>query len=167
MLKEIIAAIRAYIKAHQFIVENKLWKWIIIPGILYALLFFASMHLFWVTSKGVIEYGLTETKIGPWLIGHKESWWGFLFVLIQVAVQMVFFFFYFSLFKYLFLIIGSPLFAYLSEKTEAIIEGKDLAFSLPQFFTDFIRGIRIALRNMAWQTVYSLSILILSLIPVF
>ena len=33
------------------------------------------------------------------------------------------------MFKYIFLIIGSPLFAYLSEKTEAIIEGKDFPFS--------------------------------------
>jgi CysZ protein len=167
MLKEIIIAFRAYIKAHHFIVANKLWKWIIIPGILYAILFSVSMHFFWITSKGVVEYGLTETKIGPWLMAHKESWWRFLFVLIQVAVQMVFFFFYFSLFKYLFLIIGSPLFAYLSEKTEAIMAGKDYPFSFAQFFEDFIRGIRIALRNMAWQTVYSLSILILSFIPVF
>ena len=38
----------------------------------------------------------------------------------DAAADMVLF--YFSLFKYLILIIGSPVFAYLSEKTEAIIE---------------------------------------------
>jgi CysZ protein len=73
--------------------------------------------------------------------------------------------FYFSLFKYLFLIIGSPLFAYLSEKTEAIIEGKDYPFNFKQLIKDMIRGIRLALRNMLWQTVYTISILILSFIP--
>ena len=73
--------------------------------------------------------------------------------------------FYFSLFKYIFLIIGSPLFAYLIEKTESIIEGKDFPFSFKQLLKDIIRGIRLALRNMLWQTVYSISILILSFIP--
>lgn len=75
--------------------------------------------------------------------------------------------FYFSLFKFLFLIIGSPLFAYLSEKTEAIMEGKDFPFNLAQLMKDIWRGIRIALRNLLWQTVYVLSIFILSFIPLF
>ena len=34
-----------------------------------------------------------------------------------------------SFFKYIILIIGSPVFAYLSEKTEAIIEGKEHRFN--------------------------------------
>ena len=73
--------------------------------------------------------------------------------------------FYFSLFKYLFLIIGSPVFAYLSEKTESIMEGKDFPFSFKQLFADIMRGIKLALRNTLWQTVYTISLLILSFIP--
>jgi CysZ protein len=74
-------------------------------------------------------------------------------------------FFYFSLFKYLFLIIGSPVFAYLSEKTESLITEKPFEFSLAQLLKDMMRGIRVALRNSLWQTVYTLSILILSFFP--
>ena len=81
-------------------------------------------------------------------------------------VRLILVFFYFSLFKYIFLIIGSPLFAYLSEKTESIIEGKDFPFSFKQLFKDIIRGIRLAIRNTIWQTVYTISILILSFFPV-
>ncbi len=73
--------------------------------------------------------------------------------------------FYFSLFKYVFLIIGSPLFAYLSEKTEALLEGKDIPFSFSQLIQDTIRGIKLALRNSLWQTVYTVSILLLAFIP--
>ncbi|RYD72664.1 MAG: hypothetical protein EOP53_21520, partial [Sphingobacteriales bacterium] len=58
-------------------------------------------------------------------------------------------------------------FAYLSEKTEAIMEGKDFPFNLKQLMKDIWRGIRIALRNLLWQTVYVLSIFILSFIPLF
>jgi len=80
-------------------------------------------------------------------------------------VRLVLVFFYFSLFKYLFLIICSPLFSYLSERTEALIEGKEYTFQFDQLMKDSARGIRLALRNSLWQTVYTVSILILSFFP--
>jgi CysZ protein len=82
-----------------------------------------------------------------------------------IMVRLTMIFFYFSLFKYLFLIIGSPVFAYLSEKTESIIEGKEFNFQYAQLFKDISRGVRLAFRNCLWQTVYTVSILILSFIP--
>ena len=81
-------------------------------------------------------------------------------------VRLLLVFFYFSLFKFIFLIIGSPVFAYLSEKTESIIQGKEFPFSFSQLMKDAARGIKLALRNSLWQTVYLVSILLLSLIPV-
>ena len=36
---------------------------------------------------------------------------------------------------------------------------------MAQFLKDILRGIRLAFRNMLWQTVYTFSILILSFIP--
>ena len=69
------------------------------------------------------------------------------------------------MFKYLFLIIGSPLFAYLSEKTEAIIEGKDYPFNFKQLMKDAWRGVKLALRNTVWQTVYMVALIFLSLFP--
>jgi len=78
---------------------------------------------------------------------------------------MVMMLLYFSLFKYFILIAGSPVFAFLSEKTEAIIEGKDYPFSFIQLAKDIIRGIRLAVRNTLWQTVYTFSVLLISLIP--
>jgi CysZ protein len=83
-----------------------------------------------------------------------------------IMVRLVLVFFYFSLFKYLFLIIGSPLFAYLSEQTEALINCKETNVQFtPQLWQDMLRGIRLALRNSLWQTVYTVSILILSFFP--
>jgi CysZ protein len=54
--------------------------------------------------------------------------------------------------KYLVLIVLSPLFAYLSEKTEEKISGKSYPFNLFQFFKDVIRGIGITIRNMFIET---------------
>jgi CysZ protein len=71
------------------------------------------------------------------------------------------------LFKYLILIIGSPVFSYLSEKTEAIIEGHALKFSFRQLLKDSFRGTRLAFRNALWQTVYLIPLILLSLLPLF
>ncbi|MFZ4059314.1 MAG: EI24 domain-containing protein, partial [Ferruginibacter sp.] len=119
MLKEIIIAIQSYLKAHRFIVHHKLWKWILIPGILYALLFCTGIYFFWTSSASAIDYLLSLTGLKRWMLTMEGSWLKFLFIFGQVILQLVLMLFYFSLFKFLFLIIGSPLFAYLSEKTAA------------------------------------------------
>ncbi len=167
MLKEIIISIQSYAQAHRFISKHKLWKWILIPGLIYTLLFIGGMYLFWTSSNTAIEFILLKTGVKNWLDKMQDSWISFLFIIGQIILRLVLLLFYFSLFKFLFLIIGSPLFAYLSEKTEAIMEGKDFPFSFRQLMKDIWRGIRIALRNLLWQTVYVLSIFILSFIPLF
>ena len=166
MLEEIIIALLAYFRAHRFIIKNKLWKWIFIPGIIYAVLFVVGIYFFWQSSTFIIENSLIKTGLKTWLQKENSGWLNFIFIFGQVVLQLVLILFYFSWFKYLFLIIGSPLFAYLSEKTEAINLSKEYSFSLKGYLSDVARGIKIALRNMLWQTVYILSILILALIPV-
>jgi CysZ protein len=165
MFKEIIIAIQSYADAHRFIVKHKLWHWILIPGLIYAILFGVGMYFFWKSSDMAIQFLLDYSGLGRWLRTGAEGWLKFLFVFGTVIVKILMMLLYFSLFKYLFLIIGSPIFAYLSEKTEAILEGKNFPFSLPQLLHDIVRGIKLALRNTLWQTVYTVSILILSFIP--
>lgn len=166
MLKEIIIAFQSYYKAHQFISKHRLWKWIVIPGILYTLLFCAGMYFFLHSSNTAVTWLSRSIGIENFLHHAQSSFLSFLFLMGGIMVRLVLVFFYFSLFKYLFLIIGSPLFAYLSEQTEALINGKEYnTFQFGQLWNDMQRGIRLALRNSLWQTVYTISILILSFIP--
>jgi CysZ protein len=165
MLKEIIIAIQSYGQAHRFIVKHRLWKWILIPGLIYTILFLIGTYFFLITSNNAIEFVLLKSGIKTWLDKMQDSWLNWLFIIGQVILWLVLFLFYFSLFKYIFLIIGSPVFAYLSEKTESIIEEKEFPFSFSQLMLDIARAVKIALRNMLWQTVYVVSILILSFIP--
>jgi CysZ protein len=165
LLKEIVIAIQSYFKAHQFISRHRLWKWILIPGILYMILFCVGMYFFWKSSDGAVTYLSDVIGIDKWLHRQQSAALSFLFVMGGIMVRLTLVFFYFSLFKYLFLVIGSPVFAFLSEKTEALIEGKEIPFNLNQLLKDMVRGIRLAFRNCLWQTVYTISILILSFIP--
>jgi len=166
LLKEIVIAIQSYFRTHQFISKHKLWKWILIPGILYMILFSVGIYFFWKSSNSAVSYLSDLIGIEKWLHRQQNSLLSFLFLMGEIMVRLTLVFFYFSLFKYIFLIIGSPLFAYLSERTEAIIEGKEFIFSWKQLWKDMLRGIKLAVRNTLWQTVYILSLLILSLFPV-
>lgn len=166
MLKEIVIAVQSYFRAHQFISRHRLWKWILIPGILYMILFVVGMFFFWESSDAAVSYLSRRIGIDRWLHQQKSGLLSFFFLMGEIMVRLILVLFYFSLFKYLFLIVGSPLFAYLSEKTESIIENKDYPFDLKQLMKDVARGIRLALRNTLWQTVYTVSLLILSFFPV-
>jgi len=165
LLKEIVIAIQSYYKAHQFIRKHLLWKWIVIPGIIYTILFCIGMYFFWNSADSAVTYLSELTGITKWLHHQHSAALSFLFVMGGIMVRLILVFFYFSLFKYLFLVIGSPLFAYLSEKTESIIQGKEIPFNFQQMLKDVVRGIKLALRNCFWQTVYTVSILILSFVP--
>ena len=166
MLKEIIIAIQGYNKAHHFIQQHRLWKWIIIPGVVYTVLFILSMYFFGRTANNFIEWLSLKTGLKAWLDKTGSGLLGFLFAFAGLMLWLIQMLLYFSLFKYIWLIVGSPVFAYLSERTDSIIENKDFAFDPKQFIKDVSRGIRIALRNCLWQSVYMISIVLLSLIPV-
>ncbi len=166
MLKEIIIAISSFGKAHRFISKHNLWKWILLPGILYMFLFAVSMYFFWNTASDAVEYLNTVTGLRTWLDRMNSGWLSFLVSFTEFVLTLLMLLFYFSLFKYVWLIIGSPLFAWLSEKTEALLEGKEYPFRFSQLLKDMLRGIKLALRNTLWQTVYVVAIVLLSFIPV-
>lgn len=166
MLEEIIIAIRAYHKAHQFIIVHKLWKWIFLPGLIYAILFAFGIYFFWHSSAHVVDYLFSKTGLKIWLQKEQTSWLRFIFIFGQLILQILLMLLYFSWFKYLFLIFGAPAFAWLSEKTTSIRNHDFNPINYRKIFKDILRGVQIALRNALWQTVYLISIILLSLIPI-
>jgi CysZ protein len=164
--REVLAAVQAYGKAHQFIMQHKLWKWILVPGILYCILFMTGSYFVWGYSGEFVEYLFNLLPIRVWIQELASSWVSFFFILLGFSIRIVFLLLYFSYYKYLFLILGSPLFAYLSEKTEALLERKEFPFSAKQFFTDMWRGVRLSVRNILYQTLCVAGLIVLSFIPV-
>ena len=167
MLKEIVIAFQSWREANRFIQEHKLWKWILTPGIIYTILFIAGMYFFVRSADEAVSWISDQMRIEAWLQNQQSGWLSFLFVMAGMMLRLILVLFYFSLFKYLILIIGSPLFAYLSEKTEAIIENKEHSFNWKELRKDTGRSIRMALRNCFLQMLYFTGLIILSLIPVF
>jgi CysZ protein len=72
-----------------------------------------------------------------------------------IVIVYVFFWYVLSRYmKYVVLILLSPLFAYLSERTEEILTGKTYPFEFKQLVKDSIRGAGIATRNLLIETVF-------------
>lgn len=124
------------------------------------------MIYFGKTASGFIEWVSMQTGLKTWSSTNENGFLGFLFTLAGVLLWLIQMLLYFSLFKFLWLIVGSPVFAYLSEKTDAIIQNKEYPFRLKDFMQDVGRGIAIASRNALLQSVYMICIVLLSLIPV-
>lgn len=165
MLKEITIAIQSWSDVPRFIQKHRLFKWIIIPGIIYTLLFIIGMYFFWRSADNAVSWISDQLRIETWLQKERSEWLSFFFVMTGMMLRLILVLFYFSLFKYLILIIGSPLFAYLSEKTEAIIDEKDHSFNWSEIKKDAARGIKLALRNAGWQSVYLIALFLLALLP--
>lgn len=166
LLKEIIIAVQSYFKAHDFIKEHKLWRWIFIPGILYAILFGVIIYFFGKSATAVISYLTIDTGLQNWLDKLHSSWLGFLFAVGGVILWLILMLLYFSLFKYIWLIIGATLFSFLSDKAFSILEGNEYTFDLRRYLAHVKRGISIAIRNSLWQTSYVVFIIFLSLLPI-
>lgn len=165
MLKEIVIAFQSFSEAYRFIQKHKLLKWIIIPGIIYTILFIVGMYFFVTSSTHVVDWLSSHLQIERWLQKERSAWLSYFFVMEGIMFHLILLLFYFSLFKYLVLIIGSPVFAYLSEKTESIIENKEYSFNWQEIKKDVFRGSRLALRNASWQTFYIFLLVLLSLFP--
>ena len=166
MLKEIVIAFQSWGEARRFIQKNHLFRWIAVPGIIYTILFIVGMFLFWKSSDNVISWISEQLRIEVWLQKERNAWLSFFFVMTGMMLRLILVLFYFSLFKYLILIIGSPVFAYLSEKTEAIMEEKEHSFNRTELKKDAQRSIKLALRNAGWQSIYLIGLIFLSLVPV-
>ena len=165
MLKEIVIAFQSWREANHFIQEHRLWKWILLPGIIYTILFIVGMYFFWTSADEAVSWTSDRLGLENWLQRMRSGWLSFLFVMAGMMLRLVLVLFYFSLFKYLILIIGSPLFAYLSEKTEAIIENKEHSFNWTELRKDAGRSVRMAFRNCFLQLLYFAGLVLMSLVP--
>lgn len=77
MLKEIVIAFQSWEEARRFIQQHKLFRWIIIPGIVYALLFITGMLFFWQSSDQVISWISDQLGIEVWLQKERSEWLSF------------------------------------------------------------------------------------------
>lgn len=158
--------LRSYTDAHKFIVKHRLWLYVILPAVIniavILFLIFFGWHYFSLLSDWFFNI------LG--LSGEPSGYMKYLFVALQVIfrliMQILLFFSYSIIYRYIILMILSPLLALLSEKTEKLLTGKEYPFILMDFIKDVIRGIGIALRNSIIEFLFVILLFFFSYVPV-
>jgi CysZ protein len=158
--------VRTYKEAHRFIVRHKLWFYVFLPGIInagmIALLIFGGWQMFGSVTDWLLDLlGLSKDPTG--LLKFLAV---FLQVLFRIVFYVILFFVYFMVFRYLVLIILSPLLAIVSEKTEKLLTGKEYPFRLGYLIKDVLRGVGVATRNLFVELTFLIVLFFLSYIPV-
>ena len=154
-----------YKEAHRIIFSEKWFVMLLVPGIIHFILFIiaiiiaqkAGSHLAEELDKQIVSIDLWD-----WLNWLEIA----LSFIIGWIIKMTFIAFYFLIYKYIILILLSPIFSIISEKVETKISGKVYQFNLKRFFIDIYRGIRIAGRNSFYQIMLLIVISLISFVPI-
>ncbi len=154
----------SFFKAIPFIFRNNIWWVFLIPLFLSVGLYYAGFSLIGYVGE------MISGKIDSFLFSPDQSWLiGFLLGLVgglvQFFLKIIYFFIFAYVSGYILLIILAPVFAWVSERTEAIVKGVDYPFSFSKLLVDIWRGILITVRNMLVQFGVTILIFIVTLLP--
>jgi CysZ protein len=164
--KQLELGFRTYFDSIGFIFSKGLWWAFAVPVVLNVLLFIGGYTLIGNITSGIQQRILDLVGLNGSDFFLSDVLSGFLSGVIWVLLKVLFFFLFAYWGGYITLILLSPLFAYLSEKTEEIISGKKYPFNGDQWMRDIWRGILISFRNMFIQTGWMILFFFLGFIPV-
>jgi len=162
LAKQLELGFRTYFEAVRFIFRHHLWWVFLFPVAMNILLFLGGYALIGSYTTGLQDW--VTDKIG--MNGTNFPFSEFIGAAVGILIKVLFFLLFAVYGGYIVLIVLSPLFAYISERTEEIISGKQYPFNVGQFMNDIVRGIWIACRNLFLETVWMLLLFIFAFFPV-
>ncbi|WP_299115446.1 EI24 domain-containing protein [uncultured Winogradskyella sp.] len=159
MIQNILKGLQVYTGAYDLISKLKLWKYFVIPMLISLVVFI----LIFVTA-----YGLSD-NLGEWI---ASIWtWEFgkdTFTAISTFIAGIFIFAIgLILYKHIIMALSSPFMSPVSEKIESYFTGQPAEnYTNVTFTKQLARSIRIGLRNLTKELIFTLPILLLKFIPV-
>jgi CysZ protein len=147
-------AIANCFNAFSILFQKGLWPFLIYPLIIWIMLWVASLYGFLSLAKYISNYlsayinAEAIPQTGHWLSFARPLLIGKIGFIISWVLKIIFWFISGTFVKYLLLMVLSPVFALLSEKTDEKLTGTNVPFNLKQLFKDVFRGVIISLRNM-------------------
>lgn len=149
----------SYLKALRLMWANNLARYLLIPVLLNIIV--------------VVVLVFSGVGIGDWINGiiersveNMNGWIHAAMIGIKIILPIIFFALFIFIGGTIVNILMSPIYTFLSEKTETILTGKEFPFDFKQTLKDVWRAIIIALRNTAKQLSLTVLCLLLNFIPV-
>lgn len=159
MIKNIIIGLNAYADSFSLIIKLKLWKYFAIPiliSLVTAVIIGFSAYLF---SDNITDY--VSSLFPAW---NPPNWMRnieiFLIGLIIIVIGLI-------LYKHIVMALSAPFMSPVSEKIEQYILGNEhTTHRRTNFNQQLWRGIRINLRNLAKEILFTIPVLFVGFIPV-
>ena len=159
MFQQLTNAIRSYADAFKYM--RTLWRWQIGPGIISLIL---GAIFFGLAYEFGDNLGRLMSSWYPWEFGKSTITWIFL-VMGKIMIFVTGLFAY----RYILLIVISPMLSILSEKVERLYRDDPNhqmpSFSVKKLARDVGRSIRLTIRNLTRELSYIIGLLFLSFIP--
>lgn len=165
MLNQLKIGFSAYSKALHFMQENNLRRYFLFPLLLNVLIWVIGFSI-----SGAMVDSITESLLSLFGLSEDGENFGFLssvfWWLVLILLKIMMFFILHFIGGGIVLMLLSPVLAYLSEKTDQILTGKDYPFDTKQFIKDIVRGVLIAMRNTVLQGGFMIFFLLLGFVPI-
>jgi len=166
LVQDITLGLRTYGQAIGYIFRKKLAWFFLFPLLLNILLFMGGWEYI-----GQLSEATQEFLKGYLDLEHATFWGaqtlntllsGFIWILFKILFFLIFAYFG----GYIIIILLSPVFSFLSERTEKIQTGHEYPFQLKQLLRDIFRGVCIATRNLLIELALTILLFLLSFVPV-
>jgi len=151
--KQVSIGFKGYFKAIELLFSKGFMKYMIFPLLLNILIFWVGLSFVIDAADWARDTFMNWINIGDGAFWGSETIKGISSALIKTIVYIMFLVSFVFFGGFVIIIIMSPLFSIISEKTEYVLTegGIDYPFEFKQFIIDVFRGIGIALRNMAFE----------------
>lgn len=165
----IVDGLKLFFEAHQFILRNKLKRYMIISGLLFLVLFSVGINFIiigvehvepfiteWIllNFKKYLNFNVNEAEMK---IGIQGGFW-----LVKTAITSN----KDSIFTSVFLIIGTPYFSFIAGKIRELTTKEVMPFSLKRIIKEIVRGLKISIKNSFKQLGLIILITLISFVPV-
>ena len=159
MTKDIKEGIGAYSEAFKLVSELKLWKFFFIPALIGLLIGGGIIVWAYAASDNIGEY---LNSWYPFEFGKSTLEW-----IADVVGRLLVIVIGFLLYRHALMALSAPFMAPISEKIEAHLSpNKEVTKPSSGFAALLIRGIRVSFRNVVFELLITLPLLLFSFIPV-
>ncbi len=160
---QLFLGISSYVRAFRILDKYKLWSILILPSILSLGIAIVVVVLAWITSDDIVIYVTNHYSF----FEYDPNMGNMITFIISLLIRGMVLFFYIKLYRYLVLIILSPVFVNIARLLHKNIDGATEKMNIWSYCFCSFRGIRIALRNFFLELFFTALLLFLSIIIIW
>ncbi len=158
--EQLFLGINSYVRAFRFLDKYNLWSILILPALLSLVIAVIIVLLAWITSGDIVLYVTSRYSFKD----YDTQFGNMIELILSILIWGLVMFLYLKIYRYLVLIVLSPVFVNVSMVLHKNIEGIDEKMNLKTYCFCSFRGMRIAVRNFFLELLVGAGLLFLTFI---